>query len=476
MNTSRVAIIGTGPSGIAAATKLLELGFQKVTLIEAENRIGGRIHTIPFADNVVDLGAQWCHGQKNNVVYELASKEENLLEHSGEDFDKFDCIRSNKDVVAEKTIDRLKTIFESIMKKGEKELLTYDGSVGKYVTNEFFEALKQPENSDIDVTIAKEMFESFKKMENSLNACDSIDELSSKGFMDYYDCEGDLYMNWKDKGYIQFLRLLMKSTEGNELGILDQKVKLGKQVQKITWNQDNGQQAIQIQCKDNEVIEADHVIVTVSLGVLKEKHSKLFDPKLPVEKIRAIESIGFGTVNKIYMEFATQFWPNDWNGFNSLWREDDLNDIRGSSQAWFEDVIGFYPVTHQPKILCGWMVSSNARHMETLSEDEVIRRCLEFLRKFLLWDIPAPVNFKRTTWYSNENFRGSYSFQSVKAEESKAKPIDLARPLEDEDKKPLVLFAGEATSEHHFSTVQGAVESGWREAKRLAEFYNIKAE
>lgn len=55
----KIVIIGAGASGFAAAAKLIDHGFENVTILEAENRIGGRVCTIPFAANVVDLGAQW---------------------------------------------------------------------------------------------------------------------------------------------------------------------------------------------------------------------------------------------------------------------------------------------------------------------------------------------------------------------------------------------------------------------------------
>lgn len=58
MNES-VLVIGAGASGCAAAIKLLDNGFVDVKILEAGNRIGGRIDTRPFAANVVDLGAQW---------------------------------------------------------------------------------------------------------------------------------------------------------------------------------------------------------------------------------------------------------------------------------------------------------------------------------------------------------------------------------------------------------------------------------
>lgn len=55
----RIVIIGAGSSGIAAATKLKSNGFLNIKVLEAENRIGGRINTVRFGENVLDLGAQW---------------------------------------------------------------------------------------------------------------------------------------------------------------------------------------------------------------------------------------------------------------------------------------------------------------------------------------------------------------------------------------------------------------------------------
>lgn len=467
MNNAKIIIIGAGPSGIAAATKLLELGFQKVMIVEAENRIGGRIHTIPFADNVIDLGAQWCHGEKDNIIFELINKH-NFLESTGGVYEDYECVRSNKEVVPPKISRRLKDIVNESLGTRKLDLVGYSGSLGSYINRYFFDELQKPENSDIDVEIAKEFFESYQKFENSVEASDTLSDVSGKGYLEYWDCDGDILLNWKDKGFLKFLEFLMGSEEmGTELGVLDQRVVLGTPVTRINWN--DGE--IRIECEDNKVLEADHVIVTVSLGVLKEKHSKLFDPKLPIQKVRAIEGIGFGTVNKIFIEFPEQFWPNDWTGFIMLWNKEDLDEIRGTDRSWLEDVFGFYRVSYQPRILMGWIISENGRHMETLPEDEVLSGCMYLFRKFLKWDIPTPVNFKTTAWYTNENFRGSYSFRSMLTEKLDAWASDLASPLKDSNQKPVVLFAGEASSDHYYSTVHGAVEAGWREAQRLADFY-----
>lgn len=58
---------------MAAAAKLLENNISNILILEAEPRIGGRIHSVFFGDAYVELGAQWCHGKTDNIVYNLAS-------------------------------------------------------------------------------------------------------------------------------------------------------------------------------------------------------------------------------------------------------------------------------------------------------------------------------------------------------------------------------------------------------------------
>ncbi len=55
-------IIGAGASGLAAASRLVEKGFDpaKITILEAENRIGGRIHTVPHGNLIVLLQSKYC--------------------------------------------------------------------------------------------------------------------------------------------------------------------------------------------------------------------------------------------------------------------------------------------------------------------------------------------------------------------------------------------------------------------------------
>ena len=74
-----VVIIGAGASGLYAAYLLVNNGVDcsAITILEAEDRIGGRIHTVPFNDHVIDLGAQWIHGRGDNPLWKFV-KENNV--------------------------------------------------------------------------------------------------------------------------------------------------------------------------------------------------------------------------------------------------------------------------------------------------------------------------------------------------------------------------------------------------------------
>ncbi|KAF2894668.1 hypothetical protein ILUMI_11502 [Ignelater luminosus] len=127
-----VIIIGAGPSGIAAATKLYENGITNFTILEAENRIGGRIYSAKLVDEIIDLGAEFCHGKKDNVVYKLANVY-NVLQHLDV---KLDFYYSSQENVDENFFGQLFHIFSDIHHDGEKYVKD-NISVGEYLTKTF---------------------------------------------------------------------------------------------------------------------------------------------------------------------------------------------------------------------------------------------------------------------------------------------------------------------------------------------------
>lgn len=102
-------------------------------------------------------------------------------------------------------------------------------------------------------------------------------------------------------------------------------VLLNKKVNKIRWEDNNNK--CEIVCLDGSCYEADHVIVTVSLGVLKDKLQELFEPILPLYKQNVIKATGFGGITKIILKFSAKWWPDDVTGFSLVWNQDDSANL-----------------------------------------------------------------------------------------------------------------------------------------------------
>lgn len=167
-------------------------------------------------------------------------------------------------------------------------------------------------------------------------------------------------------------------------------VHLNKEVKKISYNLTDSSTGIRIECDDSTIYNAHHLICTVSLGVLKERHLSLFDPFLPQKKVDSIECLSFGVVDKIILEFDHPFWPADWMGCNIYWSVEQLKLIREKEETrWVEAVIGFYPVDNQPNVLFGWISGANARKMEGLPTEK-ISECSIMLLKMLFKDFNVP--------------------------------------------------------------------------------------
>ncbi|KAL1387482.1 hypothetical protein pipiens_012756 [Culex pipiens pipiens] len=469
----KILIVGTGAAGIAAATRLYEAGFRNLILLEAERRIGGRIHTVPMGANVMDFGAQWVHSDTDNPVYDMAAKY-NLVETETHRENEL-CVKSNGEEVPVEKSNHVLDVLNSCHEE-EERLSKYSKSLGDFYDEFFQEALRTRKFGDLDDTTCRQLYEFFQKYHTTYNAVDTLYEVSAPGLLEFTDHQDEYLINWKGRGFKTILDIMMKRLpEQKEAPIpLEDFILFNKRVTNISYPSD-ADYPVRVTCSDDSCYVVDHVIITVSLGVLKENFHSLFTPKLPLIKTNAIEGLYIGTIDKLILEFDKPFWPTNWNGFGMLWNSEDLAELRNSNQNWLESVCGFFVPAYQPNLLVGWIYGKDARTMELLPEREVQDALVHLLRKFLVnFTIPQPKSFTRTTWYSNRNFRGSYTSRSVQSDLMDAKAADLALPLVNSLGKPVVLFAGEATHPEYFSTVQGAVGSGWREADRLIGLYRDK--
>ncbi|XP_014236465.1 spermine oxidase-like [Trichogramma pretiosum] len=472
-NEPKILIIGAGAAGIAAASRLLQRGFKNVTILEAKDRIGGRIHTVEFGKNFIELGAQWCHGEKNNIVYDLASPH-NLLESSKNihDHSRHIFVDANGEVIPQNETKEIKRIYYKILDDASNTAHEPKTNFGDYFTNQFHKEIKH--NTLISEHRAEKILDWMHKYENSIDCCDTWFELSATRLKEYWECDGDPLLNWKTLGYNKIFDLLTNNYPDpkKRLPVLE-KILFNKEVSQIDYSYDD---KIIVTTSDKTNYIVDSVIFTGSLGVLKENHQNIFHPSLSLNKIKAIENFNIGVADKIFLEFPNQWWPEKTGAICIMWSEEQKQkflETYGQSRYWMTSLFLFFAVDYQPQILSGWLVGPAAKHVESLSDEEIVSEFYFMLKKCLghIYDIPEPTKMKRSKWFSDKHIRGSYSYRSLKTEESDVQAKDLSDPIKKSHGKPVVLFAGEATHEHYFSTVHGAIETGFREANRLIEYY-----
>lgn len=157
---------------------------------------------------------------------------------------------------------------------------------------------------------------------------------------------------------------------------------------------------IYVECQDEEWIPADHVIVTSSLGVLKQNHEAMFSPSLPEEKVLAIEKLGISTTDKIFLEYEEPFWSPECNSIQFVWEDEALlEQLVYPEELWYKKICSFdvlYPPERYGYMLSGWICGQEALQMERCDDETVAETCTELLRRFTGQDLMqtrTPITF-----------------------------------------------------------------------------------
>ncbi|XP_078033315.1 uncharacterized protein LOC144468053 [Augochlora pura] len=466
----KVVVVGAGPSGIAAATKLLQNGIEDVLILEAEDRIGGRVKTIKFDEYWVDEGAQWIHGDQGNVAYDMAAPL-NLTDHS--DPYKFEIFASNGEQIDPDLADNItNTMIEYLESTPHESMKTCNASYPDCVKDIFLERLAQfPE---LNETMRNQLLWNMNLMLTSLDPADDWTEVPMQGYG--VDAGGDRGVNWKSRGYSTILDIMMKKIPNpeEELPVMNKTI-LNAEVTKVDYSSEDGK--IKLTTQDGKEYTADHVIMTPSLGVLKADHETLFTPQLPETKTKAIKTLGFGNACKVYVAFNDNWYNKEGlkNKFMQLtWTKEELEEYKKDpKKMWMPYSMSFSVVEHKPRLLLLWISAKGGRLIDERTDEEVLEQVTEILNNFFskTYNVSAPVAMTRSKWHQNKHFRGTYSYISVESFNANVGNKDLAEPIM-KDGKPVVLFAGEATTADNVATVHGAIGSGWREAERLINLYS----
>ncbi|CAF3439946.1 unnamed protein product [Fusarium graminearum] len=234
-------------------------------------------------------------------------------------------------------------------------------------------------------------------------------------------------------------------------------------VKSVSYHTGEGMASAAIECEDGSVVDADAVVCTVPLGVLKQNNI-VFNPPLPSWKTDVVERLGFGILNKVVLVYDEIFWEQDRHIFGVL-REStnrhstsqkDYATSRGRFFQWFN-------VSNTTGLPCliALMAGEAGFETEHSSNDSLVAEATEVLRRVFGKDVPYPVEAMVTRWGSDRFARGSYSSAAPGMQ-----PEDydvMARPVGN------LFFAGEHTIGTHPATVHGAYLSGLRAASEVLE-------
>ena len=413
-------IIGGGIAGLIAARHLTEAGL-RITLLEARERLGGRICTHSNDYFPVELGAEFVHGRPEEILSLAAEGAVPIVPVQGRFRRKINGEWAEAGNLMEK-IDRL---FANLPTEEPDESFQY------YLD-------RSGEDDDVKQH-ALRYVEGFHAADPSLISARSLRRDS-----DAEEAINGDHQYRVANGYESLVRTVADRIDRKLCDIV-----MNTPVNEIAWRQ--GQ--VIAHAGLTEYL-ASRAIVTLPLGVLKS-NSVVFSPALP-EKQNAMSFLEMGPVIRVSLCFEKKFWDRDpeMAEFSFLFTDDP------EFPTWWTSNPLPYP------ILTGWAAGPNAGVHTGRSKDEIVRSAVQSLARIMR--IAEPELRRQMTgafmhdWQEDPFSRGAYSYAAVGG-------IGAARKLA-EPVAGTLFFAGEATnSDGYNGTVHGAIATGLRAAKELLQ-------
>ena len=415
-----VIVIGAGMAGLAAARKLAASGVS-VTILEARDRIGGRVWTGVFDGMPLDMGAGWIHGPGGGNPISALAKEVGARTYMTDD-DSVIVLGSNGIDVTERQFRigeaQVKKILRSVAKRmGESGVTDIALAKAIFMT---------------DPTALDDPFVNYELTSNiEFDTGGWLEALSAKNYLADNNYPGtDVIL---PEGYGAIPRLLATGLD----------IRLNQVVTHIEHS--NAQVTVKA---GGSSFSADYALVTLPLGVLSSE-SVSIEPPLSNFKKLAMSRLGIGQVNKIFLIFEQAFWPVhiQYFGFHS--------PIRGRF-SYYMNYRTFSPFNCL--VTFGFGIQGGI--IEKMTEAQLIAEITPHLKTMFGPRATAPKRAIITQWNEDPFARGAYSFAGVGSTEKDHEM--MAKP-----EGQRLFFAGEHTHEKYRATVHGAYLSGVREANRI---------
>ncbi|HVN46866.1 MAG TPA: NAD(P)/FAD-dependent oxidoreductase [Steroidobacteraceae bacterium] len=433
MEDSDVIVIGAGAAGLIAAGALLTAGC-RVTLLEARDRIGGRIWTRrePGVAVPIELGAEFIHGHAPVTTMLLERAGSALIEAADSHFrlehgeleprdDLFGAIRA-----ALQTSTAL-----------EHSDMSLDQLLDEHLSAVLTPAQRQ---------YARMMAEGFDAADTSRASARVIAEEWTG------ETIGSGPQSRPRDGYAALLGALMSGLASERL-----RLRLQAPVRSVRWSRGSVEVGGEF-CGARFALHAPRALIALPLGVLQQPAASEgavhFSPTLDAKQA-ALAGLGSGAVIKLQLLFARPFWET-------------LQEGRLRDAGFFHAPAAEFPTFWTPSparapLLVAWAGGPRAQRLAAGGAGgDMVRTALASLRQ-LFGSAVDPLAELRGwyyhDWQQDPFARGAYSYVMVGAQQARAL---LAQPLEE-----TLFFAGEATDDEEAATVAGALRSGQRAAREI---------
>ena len=474
MNQYDIIVLGAGVAGLAAAEILGNAGL-RIAVLEARDRVGGRIHTLPglIPEHAIELGAEFVHGKPELFDDYLQAHHLPLYETDGVSY----CPGAN-----------------GLEPCGGPELDLFaelDKMDLSAFPDEPFETTLQRRFSDAseeEKRWARAFVKGFHAADPARISTHSIvvddrAEEETEGMRAFHISGGyGRLLETLCAGLSPSVELLTSTT-----------------VNSVGWSQDPV--VVQARRSTGETLacQASRVVITLPLGVLQQRPpapgAVRFEPE-PAEKQDALNKLVMGSALRISLQFDSLFWedPNVMRVYENSPSQDALgaapqgpqtSSTAGTAQKLSPRTLPdlHFLFTSDPvfptwwtalplrvPVLVAWAGGPFAESKFGLSHPQIEAQALAALARIL--SLPGAVLGSRLVrsyfhdWQSDPFSRGAYSYVlagGITAQD------DLAQPLRNR-----LFFAGEATqSDGHHATVHGAFASGRRAAAEVLESISL---
>ena len=408
-----VVIIGGGIAGLSAADELLQNGCT-VTVLEAKERLGGRIHTIHQGSLPIELGAEFVHGKSKALL--------NAIHNAG--------LSIHEVPEGDRLFENGKLEPVRIWDKIDETIKRIDPRAPDCSFAEFLDKQKPDARLRRLATGFVEGFDAAYTDRISAHAL-------LKGEYSAEQMEGDAQARIGE-GYsalVEFFENRIRSRGGTLVR--------DALVRRIRWKR-GAVEIIVHRAGSDEMFPSEAAIVTLPIGVWQARQV-IFEPAL-AEKQGAADELQFGNVTKVTLVFQSQWWP-----------EADFGFIHAPGElipTWWSDPRG--------PVLTGWAGGPKADALTARSAEQVEGLALGILERIFNQSSLRKrlVSSHSYNWANDPQVRGAYSYIPVNGLDL---PKVLGAPVDG-----TLFFAGEATAtDGQMGTVFGALESGLRVAREI---------